>query len=552
MVAHPVGTEHGTTALLGIDVGTSSARAAIFDTDGRLLGLAKQSIRTWYEAGGQVEQSSRDIWAAVQTSVRRALTDAGIAAADVAGIGVDATCSLAVVDPLGAPLAVGPSLDSDRNVIVWMDHRAIEQARRINATNHPVLAYVGGGISPEMQTPKLLWLKEYRQDTFKSAGYFFDLSDYLTWRLTGSAARSICTVTCKWTYLAHERRWDLGYFNAIGLQEIADEHYRIGTEIVGAGSPLGQGLSEKAASDLGLLPGTPVGAGLIDAHAGGIGTVGAEQAGPIEGSLAYILGTSACAMATTRSDTFVPGIWGPYFSAMVPDRWLNEAGQSAAGAAIDYLVKMHPAFPELQALAANEGLAVVSWLDRQATGAAETLSEIALRARSLHVVPDFNGNRSPFADPEACAVIAGLRADCAVSSLVDLYVAGLCGLGYELSQIIVAFRERGIPIERLIVSGGGAQSEMVRQTLADITELPVCVPVSPEPVLLGAAMLAAVAARIYPDLREAMPRMSKIDSIYRPAEGQIREFHRAKAEAFAALQKTERLTRSLLHSHHRH
>jgi D-ribulokinase len=253
-------------------------------------------------------------------------------------------------------------------------------------------------------------------------------------------------------------------------------------------------------------------------------------------------------MATTQSDTFVPGIWGPYFSAMVPDLWLNEAGQSAAGAAIDHLIKMHPAFPELQALAANEGLAVVSWLDRQATRAAETLSEIALRARSLHVVPDFNGNRSPFADPEACAVIAGLRADCAVSSLVDLYVSGLCGLGYGLSQIIVAFRERGIPIERLIVSGGGAQSEMVRQVLADITELPVFLPGSTEPVLLGAAMLAAVAARIYPDLREAMPRMSKIDSIYRPTEGQIREFHRTKAEAFAALQKAERLTRSLLGS----
>src|SRR5580698_8858232 len=77
-VVHPVGIEHGTKALLGIDVGTGSARAAIFDTDGRLLGLAKQSIRTWYEAGGQVEQSSRDIWAAVQTSVRRALTDAGM------------------------------------------------------------------------------------------------------------------------------------------------------------------------------------------------------------------------------------------------------------------------------------------------------------------------------------------------------------------------------------------------------------------------------------------------------------------------------------------
>jgi D-ribulokinase len=532
-------------ALLGIDVGTSGARAAVFSVDGRLLGLAKHEIRTWHDAGGQVEQSTRDIWAAVRAAVRGALTDAGKTAADVAGIGVDATCSLAVVDRLGTPLAVGPSEDSDRNVIVWMDHRALDQTHRINATRHPVLAYVGGSISPEMQTPKLLWLKENRPHIFKAAGHFFDLSDYLTWHLTGSAARSVCTVTCKWTYLAHEQRWDPDYFTSIGLQELADEHSRIGSEIVDPGSPLGKGLSETAASDLGLLAGTPVGAGMIDAHAGGVGTVGAEQAGPIEGSLAYVLGTSACAMATTRSDTFVPGVWGPYFSAMVPGRWLNEAGQSAAGAAIDHLVKMHPAFLEVQARAARAELGVVAWLERQARGAAGTLSEVALRARSLHVVPDFNGNRSPFADPQASAVIAGLRCDCAVSSLVDLYVAGLCGLGYGLSQIVVAFGQRGIAIERLIVSGGAAQSELVRQILADITELPVCVPVNPEPVLLGAAMLAAVAGRIYPDLRAAMSAMSRIATVYRPVTGPIRDFHRTKAEAFAALQKTERSIRSL-------
>jgi D-ribulokinase len=98
---------------------------------------------------------------------------------------------------MGAPLAVGPSKDSLRNIIVWMDHRAIEQARRINATGHHVLEYVGGNISLEMQTPKLLWLKENLPDSFAAAGHFFDLSDYLTWRLTGDEARSACTVTCQ-------------------------------------------------------------------------------------------------------------------------------------------------------------------------------------------------------------------------------------------------------------------------------------------------------------------------------------------------------------------
>ena len=120
---------------------------------------------------------------------------------EVAGIGFDATCSLVVLGEGGAPLAVGPSGDPQRNIIVWMDHRAVDQAGASTPTGETVLDYVGGTISPEMETPKLLWLRENLPETFDAAWQFFDLADFLTWRATGSLARSICTVTCKWTYL---------------------------------------------------------------------------------------------------------------------------------------------------------------------------------------------------------------------------------------------------------------------------------------------------------------------------------------------------------------
>ncbi|TIW51375.1 MAG: ribulokinase, partial [Mesorhizobium sp.] len=152
-------------------------------------------------------------------------------------IGFDATCSLVVIGDDGEPLPVGRSGDSDRNIIVWMDHRALDQTRRINALRHPVLDYVGGVISPEMETPKLLWLKENLPETFAKARHFFDLADYLTWRVTGSLARSVCTLACKWTYLGHERRWDDSYFHAVGLGGLADEGFaRIGTEVVDPGT----------------------------------------------------------------------------------------------------------------------------------------------------------------------------------------------------------------------------------------------------------------------------------------------------------------------------
>ena len=316
--------------VIGIDVGTGSARAGVFDQQGKMLASAKTDITMWRETGSIVEQSSTQIWQAVCHAVRAA---AGIAAIDprnVAGIGVDATCSLVVLGAEAAPLPVGPSGDPERNVIVWMDHRAVDQAERINATGHDVLRFVGGVISPEMETPKLLWLRENRPDTFDAATQFFDLADFLTWRATGSLARSVCTLTCKWTYLAHEARWDESYFHAVGLGVLADEGFaRIGTEVVTPGTALGHGLAAAAAADLGLLAGTPVAAGLIDAHAGGVGTVGAGA--DVTNSMAYVFGTSSCTMTTTIDPVFVPGVWGPYFAAMIPGMWLNEGGNRPRG-----------------------------------------------------------------------------------------------------------------------------------------------------------------------------------------------------------------------------
>lgn len=159
---------------LGIDVGTGSARAGVFDERGELLASAKRDIALFVEPGEIAEQSSRDIWQAVCASVREAVGKAGVGPGDIKGIGFDATCSLVVVGDDGEPLPVGRSGDSDRNIIVWMDHRALDQTRRINAGHHPVLDYVGGVISPEMETPKLLWLKENLPETFAKARHFLD------------------------------------------------------------------------------------------------------------------------------------------------------------------------------------------------------------------------------------------------------------------------------------------------------------------------------------------------------------------------------------------
>jgi D-ribulokinase len=527
--------------VLGIDVGTGSARAGVFTTEGRLVRTEKFPIAIHREGGTIVEQSSEDIWQAVVNSVRGAMATSGIKPEHVGGIGFDATCSLVVLGENGVPLPVGDPHHPERNIMVWMDHRALEQAERINASGHRVLDYVGGRISPEMETPKLLWLKENRPEVFDNAWQFMDLTDFLTWRASGDLARSICTVTCKWTYMAQEDSWDSDYFKTVGLGELAQEGFkRIGTDVVPAGSALGTGLGQQAAQEFGLLPGTPVAAGLIDAHAGGIGSVGARGGDGAEANLAYVFGTSSCTMTSTKDPVFVPGVWGPYYSAMVPGLWLNEGGQSAAGAAIDHLLEFHPHASKAHAEAARDEQSLPNWLAQRAHILLGESLNVGIIAGDVHVVPEFLGNRAPYADPNTRAVIAGLGMESDLDSLVALYVAGLCGIGYGLRQIVEAQAAAGAQIKRIVISGGAGRSDMIRQLLADATGVEIAAPATEEPVLLGSAILGSVAGGIHVDIHDAMDKMSSFASRYTPQTGPTRELHDRRFKIFEQLQSVAR------------
>ena len=531
-------------AFIGVDVGTSSARAGVFDERGTLLATARHPITVWHEAGNVVEQSSSQIWSACAAAVRSAMAEASLPPSAVKGLGFDATCSLVVLDHGANPLSVSPSGDERRNVIVWMDHRAMAEARSINDTEDDVLRYVGGSVSPEMEMPKLLWLKRHLPSTYDKAGHFFDLADFLSFKATGSTTRSICTLTCKWNFLAHDGGWSRTYLERIGLGDLAEHDYaRIGREIAAPGTALGGGLSKFAAQELGLIEGTPVGASLIDAHAGGVGTIGgqAKSGGSVNvcNRLAYIMGTSACVMATTTEPCFVPGVWGPYYSGMVPGLWLNEGGQSAAGAAIDHLVGSHPAYKEAVEAARGAGLEVLDYLERRIVSRFVRPGEAALLARDIHVLPEFLGNRSPYADPDSRAIVAGLDLDTDIGSMERLFVAGLCGLAYGLADVVEAFRAHGVTSETMVISGGAARSALVRQIMTDTTGLAVALPETEQPVLLGAAMLGAVAGKACGSIGEAMTSMSAIGWSSEPTGTGMAGFHQAKRRVHRLMRRLD-------------
>jgi len=159
------------------------------------------------------------------------------------------------------------------------------------------------------------------------------------------------------------------------------------------------------------------------------------------------------------------------------------------------------------------------------------------------VVPEFLGNRSPFAEPDARALIAGIGLDSTIDDLVSLYVAGLCGIGYGLKQLLNVLDQNGINIETLVVSGGAGQSQLVRQVLADSTNVIVAAPETSEPVLLGAAMLAASASKYFPSLEMCMQHMSAPSEIYHPTQQNIVKAHVRRFRNFETLQLAGRRLR---------
>jgi FGGY-family pentulose kinase len=395
-----------------------------------------------------VEQSSDDIWRATGKAVRTCLNSGRLNPKSVKGISFDATCSLVVLGKNFEPITVSPTKKSNQNVMVWMDHRATKETEIINATKHKVLRYVGGKISPEMESPKLLWLKKNLKNTWKNATKFLDLADFMVFRACGNDVRSLCTTVCKWTYLGHEGaggRYDMGFFKKIGIKDIFDNE-KAATVSRPMGEVAGE-LTAASARQLGLVSGIPIGVGIIDAHAGGIGSLGPVLRGtkkkgePFDRAIALIGGTSSCHMAVSTAPRFIDGVWGPYYGAMIPRLWLNEGGQSATGSLIDYMIRNNASFPLTSKAAKTQGQDVYTFLNHMVK---KLRSKHGIGIFShLHMLPDHHGNRSPRANPAARGIVSGLTLNTTIEETALWYGASLQAIAYGTRHIIEAMNAKG-------------------------------------------------------------------------------------------------------------
>ncbi|XP_058832044.1 FGGY carbohydrate kinase domain-containing protein [Topomyia yanbarensis] len=534
--------------LIGVDVGTGSVRAALISSKGKVLKTCVKTTKTWNPRPNHYEQSSDDIWSAVCECVRNVASHCP--KDEIKGIGFDATCSLVALDKNGMPLSISTTGSNEQNIILWMDHRAQAEADLINATKHELLNYVGGGVSLEMECPKLLWLKKnmFRQ-TWTKAGAFFDLPDFLTYKATGSLARSICSAVCKWNYDAIKASWSSDFLAKINLADLAENNFHlIGEKLHSPGDSIAGGLAQVAAEDMGLNAGIAVATAMIDAHAGALALLGCRSpdtqlTDSLTTKLAIICGTSSCHMSLTPLPVMAPGIWGPYKNAIIPNLYLNEAGQSATGILIDFILQTHPCYDQLLREHGSHAN-IYSFLNDFLLKLKQrsNLPSVHVLTASLHVWPDFHGNRSPLADPKLKGMLSGLTMSKDVENLALIYLALMQALSYGTRHILdVLARSGREPIRSILLCGGLSKNTLFVQTHADICSIPVLLPHESEAVLLGSAIMGACAAGIYMDLKTAAEEMGGAAEIVKPdMSDRNRDYHERKYRVFLRMVDDQR------------
>ncbi|KAJ5090429.1 sugar kinase [Penicillium argentinense] len=530
---------------IGIDVGTGSARACIIDAKGDIVGLASENIGLWQPEHGFYEQSTDDIWRCICIAVQRAVSQHNISPETIRGIGFDATCSLSVFNhETDEPVSVtGPKFDSDRNVILWLDHRPVEEAAKINATNHNLLRYVGGTMSIEMEVPKVLWLKNHMPKELFDKCKFYDLADALTHIATGNDKRSFCSVVCKQGYVpvgvdGSVKGWQEDFLSEIGLSDLTEDNFKrmggvdgVNGDYLSAGELAGY-LCEKAAAELGLPAGIAIGSGVIDAYAGWIGTVGAKvhlgseqlsaDAAKNDKSqafsrLAAVAGTSTCHLAMSPDPAFVNGVWGPYRDTIIPGFWMAEGGQSATGELLKHVIETHPAFNQALSIAESYHTNIYDYLNEHLKEMVHDQKApcVSYLGRHFFFYGDLWGNRSPIADPNMTGSIFGLTSDKTVDGLAIYYYATLEFIALQTKQIVETMNKAGHNITSIFMSGSQCQNDILVGLIASACDMPVVIPrYIHAAVCHGAAMLGAKAASVdsqgkTENLWDIMDRMSK-------------------------------------------
>ena len=496
---------------LGLDFGTLSGRAVLVDTrDGAEIAESvfdyphgvmdlqlPSGVKLPPDWALQHPQDYIDVFAHTVPAVLR---QSGVDAADVVGIGIDFTASSPMPTTLdGTPLCFLDELRDEPHAYIklWKHHAAQRQADQINETARQMgerwLARYGGKISSEWFFSKLLQILQERPDIYAQIDRFVEAADWVIWQLTGVETRNTCTAG----YKAMVQDGDFpssAYFHALdpAFEHVVDE--KVGREFAELGSKAGE-LTPRMAELIGLPAGVAIAVANVDAHV----TAPAVKATD-PGVMVMVMGTSCCHILSSTQLGEVDGMCGVVMGGVIPGLYGYEAGQSAVGDIFAWFVD-HGVPPEYHQAAESAGVGLHDYLEREA--AAQQVGQHGLIALDW-----WNGNRSTLVDVDLTGMLLGMNL---ATRAPDIYRALIEATAYGTREIIDAFDAQGIAVNELVAAGGlPEKNALLCQIFADVTGRPFKLSGSAQAPALGAAMHAAVAAGVYPDIHAAAEKMGKL------------------------------------------
>jgi xylulokinase len=475
--------------LMGLDVGTTGCKASVFDEAGRPIVSAYREYPLICPKPAWAELDPMVVWRHLTDTIREAAAKTD--AEEIIALSISAQGEAFIpISEDGEPLY---------NSIVTPDQRAQDQTSSLQQTfgSQWIFQETGMVLFPIYTLNKILWIRDNLPSVFSNAARFLCWEDYVNLKLTGRAAIDCSLANRTLMFDIRNRKWSDEILSGVDLSQ------DLLAEIVPSGKPVGE-ISPSVAGDLGLSPRTLMVSGGHDQACGCLG------AGVIdEGPLYDVTGTVECLMPSIKDPILTPsmfaGGFGNYCHA-VPDRYLILGYNMTAGTILRWFRDEFAG--EEAKRAEREGISFYSILD-------DLASNVPSGSDGLLLLPYFMGAATPNWDTRARGALVGLTL---AHGKAHVARAIMEGITYELRSNLEALRSNSVEAGELRAVGGGARSEFWCQLKADMTQLPVRVPLVPEASTIGSALLAGIGSGVYRDFDEAVRRTLCVERSYKPRE----------------------------------